>query len=252
MQLNALLLCSDSKDSKTIETGVLEFDYRITKCKTAGQAWQTLQRLQFDLLVIDLDSDEEVAGVVETIRSSGLGGRATIIGVVSQAPEGPRPIKLDAHYYMDRSLGSKAVWQTISAAHRAVTIEKRQAIRHAVFIPTAVSLSDAAPESATIIDLSPQGMCLLTSQAARTHQLVELSFLLPGTVQVVHVVGRVSWVGSNREMGVRFTYVPPQEFRRLRDWLTQKSANGARVTQGSANQQNTHLAVPSATPEAFV
>ena len=60
--------------------------------------------------------------------------------------------------------------------------------------------------------------CKVSSRLSAGDEL-DLSFISPGTGNVIHGSGVVVWVNTNGDAGVKFSYIPAAEKVGLEQWL---------------------------------
>jgi hypothetical protein len=130
------------------------------------------------------------------------------------------------HFAVRKPVRDDAMTQVLTSACTLILIEKRVSFRHAVMINAdawVVNNGAKRPLPGTIcLDVSHTGLCIRTGLVLTKDATVFVDFCLPGSEECIHTIGIVVWSDPHRQAGIRFRYVSPREFKRLRAYLNAK------------------------------
>jgi hypothetical protein len=87
-----------------------------------------------------------------------------------------------------------------------------------VQLPVTLSWQDAPEVEGIMLDLSEDGMDVLSAQPMARGQSVNVHFSLPDLSQIA-AVGNVAWANSNGQAGIEFIDFPDNQGRGLQQWL---------------------------------
>jgi Tfp pilus assembly protein PilZ len=100
-----------------------------------------------------------------------------------------------------------------------VAMEEKRKFRR---VPMAAQIQGEAgdvPYAAEARNISVGGMLIRTSHTLREGQSIRLRFQLPGTVGKLSISGVVQHVSPEAYMGIRFTELSPEDFKRIKDYV---------------------------------
>src|SRR6266576_804222 len=110
-----------------------------------------------------------------------------------------------------------------SAATALLKRERRRAFRVPVQVPVEVRVQNGANMEGILLDLSEDGMDVLTAQPLYPSAPVSARFVLPNTDTEVEPRGEVAWANPNGQSGVRFVDLPENLRAKLKAWVTANS-----------------------------
>ncbi len=99
-----------------------------------------------------------------------------------------------------------------------LAIERRHSLRHKVNTPAFASFDGVT--GGMILDLSEEGMAMQTMAPLEEHTRVPLHISLGEPAVYLETTGYVAWADALGRAGVRFSDLPDESRRRLREWLT--------------------------------
>ncbi|MBI3644961.1 MAG: SEL1-like repeat protein [Acidobacteriales bacterium] len=138
--------------------------------------------------------------------------------------------------------------------------ERRRRIRHRLHTPVYASFN--GPNTGMVLDLSElldlheDGFAVQTSPRLEVDRVLNLSLDLPETKAHIHGAGHVVWSDSAGRGGIRFSGLPDQSGRLLKEWLFVNlliaCTNHAARSEQAARQVETKPAEPRPLPEPTV
>ncbi len=223
--LSALLLSDDSQLSPMATPTLEFFGIQPTWSRTSQSAMDLLRTRKFDLLVVDVDI-EGISELANMSITNGLGYRTTVIALAENCGRVWDLLAKRIHFVVLKPLSTGRIEEGLASACRLILIEKRVSFRHGVMINADASvLANGAVTTlttATVLDISQTGFCMKTVPIVANGASVFVNYLLPGTQDCIHTIGKVMWVDIHGRAGVSLQHVPPQEFKRLRNYLNER------------------------------
>lgn len=104
--------------------------------------------------------------------------------------------------------------------------ERRRCVRHAVHTPAFASFDGVT--GGMILDLSEQGLSMQTASPLEPNRRRQLQMDLPDAAIYVETTGYIAWADALGRAGVKFSDLPADARRRLREWLTVNDAAPSR------------------------
>ena len=104
--------------------------------------------------------------------------------------------------------------------------ERRHCRRYRVHAPAFASFDGVT--GGMILDLSEQGMSMQTATPLTPFRRMKLHLNLPDPVENVETTGYVAWADAFGRAGVRFSDLPEEPRRRLKQWLANNDATPSR------------------------
>ena len=94
------------------------------------------------------------------------------------------------------------------------SFNRRTTARRPLEMPIAMRAGDAVAGAVTV-NVGRGGLAIRTMQPIAVATVVDLTFRLPGTVEDVHVSGRVAWADRTLMVGVQFEALPDNADRAI-------------------------------------
>jgi len=94
------------------------------------------------------------------------------------------------------------------------SFNRRTTARRPLEMPIAMRAGDAVAGAVTV-NVGRGGLAIRTMQPIAVATVVDLTFRLPGTVEDVHVTGRVAWADRTLMVGVQFEALPDNADRAI-------------------------------------
>jgi putative methionine-R-sulfoxide reductase with GAF domain len=96
-------------------------------------------------------------------------------------------------------------------------LDRRHCVRHKVQSPAYASFDGVT--GGMVLDLSEQGMAMLTEPPLDAGKRLRLNLSLTGVNPQIETTGYVAWADALGRAGVRFSELPAEARRRLDEWL---------------------------------
>ncbi len=217
MIFQALLILKDDNSAELLSRILADFQVDSEHCPDAQAAAQKLNSKHFDAVVLDLD-DDSAASVLRDLRQSSASKSAVSITLLNDPAEVRRAFGMGANFVLYKPLSSATASSSLRAAIALLKRERRRTFRVPVQLPVTLSWKDASEVEGIMLDLSEDGMDVLSAQPMSRGQLVNVHFSLPDLSQIA-AVGNVAWANSNGQAGVEFINFPDNQRHVVQQWL---------------------------------
>ena len=219
MIFQALLVLRDDGAADLLRHVLADFQVESEHCPDASMAAQKLQDKHFDAIVLDLDDESTVASdIMQKLRHSAASKNAVTISLLNDSCNVRRAFGMGANFVLFKPLANETASASLRAAVALLKRERRRAFRVPVQLPVTLSWQDVPEVEGIMLDLSEDGMDVLSAQPLQRMQLVNVHFSLPDLSQVAGR-GEVAWANTNGQAGVEFVDFPEEQKRTLQDWL---------------------------------
>ncbi len=219
MPASALVFSSDGDAVRLLREALLEADMAVDHCRDAASTISGLNSETYSAVVIDVPDACEREGILRQLRCMPLNKQALAMVVLSTQTHAAKAFALGANFILYRPLSADRVRASVRAATRLIQRDKRRNRRANVRVPANLSCPTAENASATLLDLSQEGLSLQCAQALPPQSKVYLRFTLPGQTKSIQLSGEMMWQDSRGRMGIRFVDVPQSAQRLLKEWL---------------------------------
>ncbi|HZQ18846.1 MAG TPA: GAF domain-containing protein [Terriglobales bacterium] len=120
-----------------------------------------------------------------------------------------------------QSLTNRSNKQQPAVNHNFI-LERRHSLRQKVNTPAFASFDGVT--GGMILDLSEDGMAMQALAPVEAHSEIQMNISLGEPAVLLETTGYVAWADALGRAGVRFSDLPDDARKRLRNWLTQNAA----------------------------
>jgi ActR/RegA family two-component response regulator len=224
IRLDGLLVSGDSQVLSVMNRILENFAIDSEVCSEFGSAIDAVTHRRFDTVIVDWAGTQNPIRVVNGARKSTPNGNTTIVAMVGESYEMKAALLAGAHFIINKPTSLSNVRECMRAAYGTMLQQRRRAARCPVDIPVIATVAELGRLDANIADVSVGGLALRCNQALQINWTVSLEFLLPGSNDLVHVVGKVVNAMGPGRCGLRFSFVPEEDFSLLVVWLATELA----------------------------
>jgi DNA-binding response OmpR family regulator len=219
MIFQALLVLRDDSAADLLRHVLADFQVESEHCPDTSVATQKLQDKHFDAIVVDLDDDSTLAAdIVQKLRQSAASKNAVTISLLNDSSNVRRAFGIGANFVLYKPLASESASASLRAAVALLKRERRRSFRVPVQLPVTLSWQDVPEVEGIMLDLSEDGMDVLSAQPLQRMQSINVHFSLPDLSQVT-ARGEVAWANTNGQAGVEFINFPDGQKGVVQDWL---------------------------------
>ncbi len=219
------LLISDDSQVLSVMNRILEncaIDSEV--CSEFASAIDAVTHRRFDTIIGDWAAAQNPIRVVNGARKSTPNSNTTIVAVVGESSEVKAVLLAGAHFIIHKPTSLDNARRCMRAAYGTVLQQRRRAARCPVDVPVIATVAELGRLEPNIADISVGGVALHCNQTLQINWPVSLEFLLPATNDLIPVVGKVVNADGRGRSGVRFSFVPEEEFGLLVAWLATELA----------------------------
>jgi DNA-binding response OmpR family regulator len=218
MKFQALLLIDDSHAVEVLSQALAEFQIEAEDPRNLEAIVRLLDEKRFDEIVVDFDDRETAARILEAVRHSSSSKNAVAVALISGQENVGAAFGTGANFVLYKPVAAGQAQATFRAATALLRRERRRTFRVPVQLPVTLSWEDVPQAEGIVLDLSEDGMDVLSAQPLHELQALEFSFTLPDSTEI-QARGQVAWANPNGQSGVRFTNIAEEQCDRLCAWL---------------------------------
>jgi DNA-binding response OmpR family regulator len=218
MTFESLLVTNDEQASSRLTSVLAAFD-SASRCCENTEAIRRLSEEEFDALIVDFDDPQSAALVVQNLHQSPFGNKTITIALLSDRSKVRHVFGAGANFVLYKPISERAAEATLRAATALLKRERRRAFRVAIQLPVQIRVENGGAQEGILLDLSEDGLDLLSAQPLCPSAVVAAQFTLPPENAEIKVKGEVAWANPNGESGIRFTDLPDSLRSALRDWV---------------------------------
>lgn len=218
MKFEALLIVNDDAAAQVLSHVLAHFEVQSERCGNADEALQRLEEKRFDALVVDFDESATAGRILRGVRHSGASKNAVSISLLGDRGNVRSAFGSGANFVLYKPLSNDAAHASLRAAIALLRRERRRTFRVPVQLPVTLRWADSPEVEGIMLDLSEDGMDVLSAQPLQGSQSLEIHFSLPDLTQVA-LQGQVAWANTNGQAGIRFIDVADEQRNIVCSWL---------------------------------
>lgn len=211
MNFRALLVTQDEDAQATVSAVLAEFDMAV-QCCGYEEAVSRLSTRTFHLVIADFDDAEAAFRCLENTDG------ALTAALLSDKSKVRAVFGAGAGFVLYKPVSLAQAGATLRAAIAILKRERRHAIRVPVQIPVWMRIQNSAEIEAILLDLSENGMEVLSEQPLSPSSSIGFRFELSESIDVE---GRaeVAWAKPNGQAGIRFYDLAEETRVSLKSWV---------------------------------
>ena len=217
MQFQALLVLTDNSAAELLSPVLAKFQVDGDLCANSADVALLLEEKCFDIILADFDDSHAAAQVIENVRHS-ASKNAIAVGLLSDPSNVRRAFGRGANFVLYKPIKSEQAHASLRAAIALLKRERRRKFRLPVQLPVTLSWQDAPEVEGIMLDVSEDGMDVLSAQPLEGSQNVEVQFSLPDLTQL-RAQAQVVWANTNGQAGLQFVDFPEANRETLCAWL---------------------------------
>jgi CheY-like chemotaxis protein len=222
MAFQALLVSNDEKAAEVLIPALRGFGIAVQICGCADGP-KNVTREKFDAIIVDFDDRQSAVCVLENASASADGKTAVTIALLSDKTKARTVFGAGANFVLYKPISAEQAQTGLRAATTLIKRERRGSLRVSVQIPVRLEIQNGLDMEAVLLDLSEDGMDILSVQPLGPSAAVLAHFMLKETDTEVEIRGVVAWANPNGESGVRFVDVPAALRATLKDWVVNRA-----------------------------
>jgi CheY-like chemotaxis protein len=212
MNFKALLVAQDEDAASTVAAVLADFGMSVHSCGYI-EAAERLASEPFHIVIVDFDHPQAaffcLQNTAETTVTAALLSDKTKVRNVFGA---------GASFVLYKPISPSQAGATLRAAIALLKRERRRAIRIPIQVPVWLRVQNSPEMEGVLLDLSENGMEVLSPQPLWPSGSVDFRFELDETLNV-QARGEVAWAKPNGQSGIRFSDLPDALKSRLVTWV---------------------------------
>ncbi|MBZ5598106.1 MAG: PilZ domain-containing protein [Acidobacteriia bacterium] len=227
MTFQALLVSKDD-DAAAVLTPVLSGSGVGVQSCGYPDALVRLTEQKFDAVIVDYDDPHSAALVLQNATQHSSGNSAVTVALLSDKTRVRNVFGAGANFVLYKPITESQAQASLRSATALIKRERRRGFRVAVQVPVQLRLHNGAqngepngPEvEGILLDLSEDGMDLLSAQPLCPAAAISARFALPDGGGDFDIRGEVCWANPNGQSGIRFVDLPDNLHTSLHAWVT--------------------------------
>jgi CheY-like chemotaxis protein len=242
MPFQALLVSKD-EDAAAILTPLLgRFGVTLKACGYPESVC-LLAEEKYDAVIVDFDDPQNASMVLQNAAQGPGGHKVVTIAILGDKTRVRTAFGQGANFVLYKPLSVEQAEASLRAATALIKRERRGSYRVPVQIPALVRPAGGSETEGILLDLSEDGMDLLTPQAFSRETALRARFVLPGKSKEAEYTGEVAWTNANGQCGVRFFDLPAQIRSELRQWVQSHASDLPPEPEAVAESKLTDLSL---------
>jgi CheY-like chemotaxis protein len=230
MALTSLLVCADAKAVHVLNRLLQDLGMRVELCGDAHLALNRLSEQSFDVIVVDCKDEPLAVRLLVHARHSSSNSATAIVALVDSQNTVREIFAQGANFVLYKPISAERAATSLQAARSLIRNERR--VNRRVPLEANASVAYANTENLTVklLDVSEEGIAILTKDKLPARAKVYFQFALPGNPAIVRLSGEVMWQDGSGRVGIRFVDVPQTSRRAITQWLKENSSKQPEMT----------------------
>jgi CheY-like chemotaxis protein len=219
MTFKALLVSTDETSIAALTPVLSGLDMGVESCD-ATTAIAELTTQKFDSVLVDFDDPSRASFVLQNVYLASPRGGPVTIGLVSDRDQVRRVFEAGANFVLFKPVDSGTAHTSLQAALALIKRERRRSLRVPVQVAVQLRVENGFDIEGILLDLSEDGLEVLSSQPLQPSASLALGFDLSGGGGQIRALATVVWASPNGQAGLRFEDLAPAMRETLRDWVS--------------------------------
>lgn len=228
MNFQALLVSKDSQAGAILTSALSMFGVDLVPCEDT-EAVSLLREQKFDAVIVDFDNPNSAEQVLQNVEQSFSGERAVTVALLSDRSELRNLLRKGANFVLYKPLSEQSAEAALSAA-AALMKRHRRSFRVPVQAPIQLKVQGGQELEGILLDLSENGMHVLSAQPLVVSTKLTAHFSLPETKHKIEAQGEVTWTNPNGELGIRFVEASEELAGTVKGWVADRAPAGVPQT----------------------
>jgi len=184
------------------------------------RALEVLRSRHFDGIILDCNDLACAHEILARIRSGPSNRQTPVIAIVNDAKDMRAIQDSGANFTICKPVSPATIKAHLKKAFDAMQKEHRRYFRYAVSEPLFVGTEKEGLTSAMLINVSAEGLAVLSRKSAKPDGVVSLRFDLPSIDPYrIEARGEVAWTDAEGRMGIKLSHMPDEARRKYAEWL---------------------------------
>lgn len=219
MTFRALLVSKDEDAAGVLIPVLTGFGLGAVTC-SYPEAVCKLTEEKFDAVIVDFDDPHSATLVLQNAHQSSSGNHTVTVALLGDKTKVRNVFGQGANFVIYKPISTEQAEAGLRAATALIKRERRRSFRVPVQVPVQLHLQTGAEMEGILLDLSEDGMDVLSAQPLCPSAQLSTRFSLPDGVTEIDVRGEVAWANPNGQSGVRFIDLTETAHNTLKSWVS--------------------------------
>lgn len=221
MKFQALLVSTDASAAAVLTPVLGGYGLGLECCPYEAAAHR-LSEQKFDALLVDFDEYSRATALLE--KAGDISSRGTVtIALLSDRTRLRQILGAGANFVLYKPILMEQAQAGLRAATALIRRERRRSVRVPVQVGVRLQVKDGAALDGILLDLSQDGLEVLSSKPLHPSAPLAVEFLLPEARPQLKMQGEVAWAIPNGQSGVRFTGLSAEQCTALKAWVAARA-----------------------------
>jgi CheY-like chemotaxis protein len=221
MAAQSLVLCRDPEVLRTLCPLLFEMDMGVEICLGPSGASRILRHHKFDAVIVECERDGNGLDLLQQLRADTPNQNTIAVGIVDDYQQMKAAFATGANFVLSKPISAEDASRIFRFTRGMITRMVRRFLRVAVHHLAHVDI-EGMLDPAFMLDLSEGGMAAQTLAPVKSGQVLNISFLLPGTGIHIEGKGVVVWSDSTGRSGIEFADFSDEHHAALKAWVTKR------------------------------
>lgn len=217
--MKALILCQDPETAAIFFQLFREAGIESQQCDSGHQAIDQLMSDKFEALVLDFDNFPECTEIAKTVREIRPNHEAQVFSLVSSCQSRIRALSSGSTFVLRRPFAPSRIRSLMQTVYGRMLRSSQAHFRLSCEFTVSIARASRPLLKCTAINISHNGMAVITSGDLRPGEPLHLLFVIPHTNTVVSAEGTVIWADRHGKAGIRFECSSAAAEASLIEWL---------------------------------
>ena len=222
MTFHALLVSKDEAATEVL-TPLLNRCGVDVACCGYPEAMCRLTEEKFDAVIADFDDPHSASLVLQNATPATAGVAAVTVALLGDKTKVRSVLGGGANFILYKPISDEQAEASLRAATALIKRERRRSFRVPIQLPIQLQIENGPPTEGILLDLSEDGMDVLSPQALGPGSNISARFDLLDSNTEIQVRGEIAWASPNGQAGVRFVDLPEQLRDTLKTWVLANS-----------------------------
>ena len=221
MAAQSLVLCRDPEVLRTLCPLLFDMNMGVEICLGLNGASRILRRHRFDTIIVECDRDGGGFNLLQQLRADTPNQKTIAVGIVEDYRQMKEAFAIGANFVLSKPISAEDASRILRFTRGVITRMVRRFLRVAVHHLAHVDI-DGMSDPAFVLDLSEGGMAIQCLGPVKPGQVLDISFLLPGTVNSISGKGIVAWSDPTGKTGIEFEVIGDEQRAALKQWVVER------------------------------
>jgi len=218
-EMKALIVCRDPETIGIFSHLFREVGVQTQTCESESHVLARLTSSKFEAVMMDFDGLSGCPDVIKSVRAVRPNQDIALFAIASESQTKAAASTLSNTFVIERPLVLSEIRSLLRTLYGRMVRSSQAYFRMNVEIPVSLGRASGPVLQCTTVNVSQNGMAVLTPVSLDSGELLHLVFAIPHTDAVVSAEGTVIWDNGQGKAGIRFECSSASAQTRLIEWL---------------------------------